>query len=441
VTRDADEPWNAPPPRRRSIVFLHHCYYNFLYLAQALRKRGWYALSVIVDPPTNPDLRFGHGEDVNLYDPDPQRFRQRIERFVHHVKHHVAMVHFYGRGRMSFYPEHWDTSHRYDRYPWDFIALKRRGVKIGYSHSGCLDMVSQTSFRRWSGGCCDRCVWEDRPDVCSDLGNLAWGHKVQQFCDLICIEADPVLDFKSGPKLYREPLTFAVDPNVWHPDLVVPDGLRLPRRQGETIVYHAVGNLATRSSETRNIKGTPAIMAAVERLRQEGHRVRLEFVKDIPSRDVRFVQVQADVIVDQLNYGRYGATAREGMMLGKPTVCFINPREEVPGTESQCIQESPLVSATEATIFDTLKTLVVDPDRRRRIGEASREHAIKWWSSDLCAERFEAVFDRLTNGLYTTPAPPTPVSADSAESPPPEPDGGRLLRWIDGDRADRDVRP
>ena len=35
--------------------------------------------------------------------------------------------------------------------------------------------------------------------------------------------------------------------------------------------------------------------------------MRLEFVTDVPSKDVRFIQVQADVIVDQLNTGRYGA--------------------------------------------------------------------------------------------------------------------------------------
>jgi hypothetical protein len=393
-------PERGPNKRgRRSVVFLHHCYYNFYYLAQALRKRGWDALSVIVEPPTNRDLRFAHGEDLNLYDPDPALFRRRLDEFVDHVKRRARMLHFYGRGRMSFFPEHWDGSAQYEVYPADFVQLRKAGVKIGYSHSGCLDLVSQSSFYRWSGGCCDRCVWQDNPDVCSDARNLAWGRKVQKYCDLICTETDPVLDYKSGDKVYREPLTFALDPDVWRPDMAVPEKWRLPKEEGEVLVYHAMGNLSLRASDTRNIKGTPAVAAAVERLRGEGHRVRLEFVSDVPSADVRFIQVQADIIVDQLNYGRYGATSREGMMLGKPTICFINPREEVPGAESECIAECPLVSATEATVYERLKELVLDSEKRRAIGRASRAHALKWWSADGCAERFEGVYDRLMAGL------------------------------------------
>jgi glycosyltransferase involved in cell wall biosynthesis len=431
LTYEPVELWHeSTEPNRRSVVFLHHCYYNFYYLARALRKRGWDASAVILEPPTNPDLRFAHGADLNLYDPDPRLFRRRLGEFVDHVKRRIRMVHFYGRGRMSFFPEHWDSSERYEKYPLDFVKLRKAGVKIGYSHSGCLDLVSQSSFYRWSGGCCDRCIWQDKPDVCSDTRNLAWGRKVQEYCDLICIETDPVLDFKSGDKVYREPLTFALDPDVWCPDMAVPERWLIPKGKDEVLVYHAMGNVSLRTSDTRNIKGSPAVVAAVERLRGEGHKVRLEFVSDLPSTDVRFIQVQADIIVDQLNYGRYGANAREGMMLGKPTVCFIDAREEVQGAESACLAECPLVSATEATVYDVLKELVLVPERRRVIGEASRAHAVKWWSADACAERYEGVYDRLMSGL-----PPDSKGLPAINLAQPEGGGestvpGRLARWL-----------
>lgn len=395
----------GPDGAPRSVVFLHPCYYNFFYLARALRDRGWHALSVTVDAPTNPDLRFAHGEDVSLYDPDPAVFRTRVDEFLAHVRREVRMVHFYGRGRMSFRPEHWDVNERYDRFPEDFADLRRRGIKIGYSHSGCLDMVSQTTFHRWSRGCCDRCVWQDRPDVCSDERNLAWGRKVRRHCDLICSETDPVLDAKSGPKLYREPLTFALDPEVWRPDLEIPPRWVHPRVQGEVVVHHAVGNLSQRSSKERNVKGTPALIAAVESLRRSGFPVRLDLVTDVLSRDMRFLQAQADVIVDQLHYGRYGATAREAMMLGKPTVCLLDPREEITGVESRCLLESPIVSASAETIEAVLRDLIRDPGRRRRLGEEGRAHALRWWSAPVCAERFERVYDRLARGLH--PSDPT----------------------------------
>ena len=61
-----------------------------------------------------------------------------------------------------------------------------------------------------------------------------------------------------------------------------------------------------------------AVMAAIEKLKAEGLPVQLYFATEVPSRSVRFIQVQADIVVDQLNYGRIGANARESMMLGRP---------------------------------------------------------------------------------------------------------------------------
>jgi hypothetical protein len=217
---------------------------------------------------------------------------------------------------------------------------------------------------------------------------------------------------------------------VWRPDITVPAKWSRPKKDGEIVVYHAMGNLSQRTSVTRNIKGTPAIVAAVEALRREGHNVRLEFVSDVPSSEVRFIQVQADIIVDQLNYGRYGATSREGMMLGKPTICFINPREEIQDAESECIRECPLVSATESTVLDVLRRLVVNPDLRHSIGLASRAHALKWWSADACAERYEEVYDRMMEGLplgRNGACPSAPVTAAETEALSVS---GRLGRWL-----------
>jgi glycosyltransferase involved in cell wall biosynthesis len=127
--------------------------------------------------------------------------------------------------------------------------------------------------------------------------------------------------------------------------------------------------------------------------------VRLEFVTDVSSSDVRFIQVQADVIVDQLNHGRYGATAREGMMLGRPTVCHIN-KAELAGQKKLASTEScPLVSANEGTIYEVLRDLLLDEDRRRRVGLEGRAFAMKWHSAEACAERFEEVYDRLMLGM------------------------------------------
>jgi glycosyltransferase involved in cell wall biosynthesis len=395
--------------RPRSVVFIRHSYYNFFYLAQALRRRGWDALSVSAEDPKGPSSQFYHGEDLNLFDPDPRRLQQNIGAFYAEVNRRFRMVHFYGRGCMSFFANGYDPFPHYATIPSDFLALREIGVKIGYSISGCLDGVAQSTVHAWSGGACDRCIWQENAAVCTDAGNLAWGQKVYMFCDLIATEGFPALDWQGSDKAYREPLTTALDPEFWRPDLEIPPKWRLSREPGELIVYHGVGNFRERSRGSRNLKGTGAVIDAIERLRSEGVKVRLEFVSDVPNTEVRFIQAQADVIVDQLNNGRYGATAREGMMLGRPTVCHIN-RSEPPGAQRlESIDSCPLVSANEESVYAVLKDLLSDEAKRHSIGQASRDYALKWHSADACAERFEEVYDRLMLGL--SPARSVAVAA------------------------------
>lgn len=392
-------PIQIPAPARRSVVFLGNSYYNFLYLAGALRRRGWDAISVNVEDDTRDGFLF-HGQDLDLFDPEPDRFLGNVRRFYAGLAGRFRLLHFYGKGRMALFPENSGTG----AVPWDFLALKRAGMRIAYSHYGCQDMVARSTFDRWSRNrCCPACVWSTRPDQCDDATSLAWGRRVKAVCDMICVETEPLLDHKHGPSVYQEPLTCALDPDLWRDDLEIPARFRRPREDGEVVVYHAVGNFDARVRDGRNVKGTHAVVAAIDALRQKGLKVRLDFVKDIPNREVRFIQAQADIIVDQVLYGRHGATAREAMMLGKPTVACIDAGEEFPGAACRYLENCPVVPATPATLADTLEDLVRSPERRVAIGRASRAHALQWWSADACAARYEAAYDRLMQGLPPAP--------------------------------------
>ena len=382
----------------RSVVFLNHSYYNFFYLAQALRKRGWRAVSVNTEPLTSADMAFYHGHDIDLFHEDPAEMSWCVNRFINHIICNYRLVHFYGKGRMSFFPSRHDKTPIYDEIPWDFLELRRRGIKIAHSTGGCYDLSGQSSFYSWSGGACDRCPWQSNAWVCSDFGNLSWGHKVWMLTDLICTETDAAIDYKVGSKVYRGPLTAALDPEVWRPDLDIPASMRLQREAGELIIYHGFANADKRSTEDRNLKGTPAIISAVERLKREGYKLRLEFVSGMRNREVRFIQAQADIIVDQLNYGRHGATGREGLMLGKPTISHLI-RDEIDDSQRLAyLDECTVVPANERSIYDVLKDLVESEEKRRAIGEASRACALKWWSADACAERYERIYDCVMSG-------------------------------------------
>ncbi|MBF9231977.1 glycosyltransferase [Microvirga alba] len=386
-------------PRKNSALFIHNSYYHYKYLSAALRDRGWDALSVALDSPASTVNQFFHGEDLSLYDPDPVAMREKTRTFFRSIPERFGAVHFYGRGICSLFPENWENSINPQAIPWDFLELRRHNVLIGFMPAGCNEGASQSSIRKLTNGICGRCVWENRPDVCSDAINLTWARKLSSICDVVTLEGDLAVDDRVGPMYVRRPIVTALDPELWKPDLAIPEEHLLSREKDELVVYHGVGLSKLRRNGDRDIKGTGAVMAAIERLRKEGAAVRLFFATDLQSRDVRYYQLQADLVVDQLNYGRLGANARETLMLGRPMVTCLRPEQGEPLSPLRPIEEVPALHATEETIYEVLKEILLDPERRAALGKAGRDFALKWHAAPVCALRYERMINRLRAGL------------------------------------------
>jgi hypothetical protein len=399
-----DEPETLPnfcfaTPRRHSALFLHNNYYHFNCLAAGLRKRGWDVLTVSLESPASPQQQFFHGEDLNLFDTDPAVMVSRSRDFFRTVPERYGALHFSGQGCPTFFTETMENGEHPQILPWDFLELRRHRMTIGYMPSGCTDGGLQSSIHELTGGLCDRCVWQLRPDVCSDARSLAWNRKLALLCDWVGLECDHATPERISRKSVYGPVVTTLDPDRWHPDIEVPEDMRIDRRPGEILVYHAVGNYASRRAGDRDIKGTGAVVAAIEQLKGEGLPVRLIFAHDIPSTRVRFLQVQADIVVDQLNYGRYGANARESMMLGRPTICRLSALQAAPLQPLRPILQAPLKNADEQSVVDVLRALVLDREGRLELGRRSREFALAWHGQDACAERYERVIDRVRAGL------------------------------------------
>ena len=73
----------------------------------------------------------------------------------------------------------------------------------------------------------------------------------------------------------------------------------------------------------RHIKGTDALISAVDALKARGHSIELTLVEKKTNAEVLEEIVRADIVVDQLVIGWYAMFAIEGMTLGKPVVCHI----------------------------------------------------------------------------------------------------------------------
>ncbi|CAA7617717.1 aminotransferase class I/II-fold pyridoxal phosphate-dependent enzyme [Magnetospirillum sp. SS-4] len=407
-------PLLPPAPRDRdgrSVVFVHNAYYHFTLMAAELRRRGWDALSLHPAGMVDHDDFLYQGQDVLLRFAADAASLLRGAQVLIEIGRRFKAIHFYGINNMVVNPHLNIGGARPETpaYPLEFEYLKRRGLKIVYSVVGCNDGISQTAWNRWTGGMCGQCRFRDQPGVCSDLRNLGWGHRLATMADLVCAEMMPRLDYLANPKVRSFPLSYPVDPTLWAPDIAVPDHHRIERQPGEVLVLHGFANQARRGCNGADPKGSKWVFAAIEQLRSEGLNVRLIFLNAVPSREVRYIQVQADIVVDQLHFGRYGAQARECLMLGKPVVGFLKPEGGESGEARRCVDECPIVNATPRTLVDVLRDLVRDAGMRRSIGEASRAFALAWHSTPSCAGRLEREYARIGLGRSRRPIPRTPM--------------------------------
>ena len=389
------------PFRRRykgRVLFVGQSYYHAWYLSRELRKLGWKADVLNWDPNPASDLYY-HGEDFRLkYGGD------------HDLRDHAL---FFARAALSYDIFHFSNingiafsrtlelavAERYGRAE-EIRLLKRLGKKIVYSHSGCRDGVTQTSFDAWGPEpTCEVCPWRNNPDVCSDALNIEWGEIRNELADYQATVGGNRVDYNDVPSVHELPQFYCLDPDVWRPDLPVPVEHRLPYGAETLKLYHAVGNASDRvaAGTRQSLKSTHLWFALAKQLKSEGRLVELVWVTDVPNRVVRYFQLQSDMVCDMLTYGWFGANIREAMMLGRPAVAYLRPawiesvRREVPGY----VEELPVVNATPETVRSVVEELAGDPDRRRELGEQSREFAVKWHSSRAGANRFDAIYSEL----------------------------------------------
>lgn len=137
-----------------------------------------------------------------------------------------------------------------------------------------------------------------------------------------------------------------------------------PSREPETeeiVVAHAPTDV--------NVKGTSHVVAAVDALRSEGLRVRLDLIRDVSRNEVLERVREAHVVVDQVLIGWYGGFAVEAMACGRPVLAYI--KEDEP-EDNPFGEKLPIVRTTPETLTGDLRPLVTDAGRRQKAGEQGR---------------------------------------------------------------------
>lgn len=429
----------------KSVLFVGQAYYNHWYLSRELRKLGWKA--ELINLEINDDNKnYYHGQDVSFSADTFKNPVKKLEYFLYAlanfqnfhfanqygiyfisdfdsvvntkksrlrklfiklffnsiVKKRVSVLFrlFYFLGpKISFRIFKFFAGSLPER--WDIYLLKYFGKKIIYTNNGCHDGATKQTFKKWmtptKESICSLCPSFESEEGCSDVRNHKWGKFRNAVVDYQCLLGSNRIDYNVHPSAHENPWNYCLDKNFWSPNLLIPANLLLPIPKDTIKIYHAVGNFESRLANNKSIKSTHVYISLINKLKQEGYNVELIFFKDVPNKIIRYYQLQADIFVDMLSYGFYGANIREGLMLGKPCICYLREEwlDDVKKELPDFVNELPIVNANEYTIEAVLKDLITNKSKREEIGRKSRAFAEKWHASDVAAIKMAEIYESL----------------------------------------------
>lgn len=375
----------------------YHCSFSY---RDALRRRGW-KVDIYV-PWSYPEHLLYSDEDVRR----PSRFpilKGTLALVANSILEDIWFLTHAWRYKYHLYygrPPQWmRTLERLAPNRLRSISLritKRWGTRLIFLPTGCHDILSKEQFERLDdGNVCSNCgVW----DRCSDVLNVANFNEIRAHYNGAVSAGDIPTDQYVPTYLKWK----AIDLNLWSPRLSIPSGHLLPETKNLRILHSFSSN--GRDYKGRNIKGSPFVKAAVDRLIDEGHNVELLYVTDVASRDMLYYQAQADIVVEQLIIGWWGSTGVETMALGKPVVCYLRPAwKEFFFSVFPEYEDLPIIEADTESIYTVLKELVTDEHLRRRAGQASRDFALKHFDPSRNAAELEAALLRIDKSTSCDP--------------------------------------
>jgi hypothetical protein len=247
--------------------------------------------------------------------------------------------------------------------------LKFFKKKIIYLPSGCRDEFTKTTFSLFdNGNVCGNCGFYDQCDEESNIRNLSLMNK---YADLVIGTGFT----KPSIRNLKQMKWKAFDLSIFNSNLTIPSQFVLPVN-GNFKILHTT-NLINRQKYNKNIKGSRYIVDAIEKLRSEGYNCELMNISNIQSKNMKYFQAQADLIIDQLIYGHWGSTSLEGIALGKPVICYFNKEWKNNYINNFSIEAWPFIEANTSSIYSVIKGLLDKPSLVLEHSKLSKDFAQK----------------------------------------------------------------
>lgn len=154
----------------------------------------------------------------------------------------------------------------------------------------------------------------------------------------------------------------------WEEITYCPPNLNNPK----TIIVHAPTN--------RLIKGSNVIIPILEKLK-ESYPDKFDYilVEGMTSEQAREEYLKADLIIDQLIVGWYGAFAAEAMKMGKPVMVYIHMEDlvHIPSEMADDLLDS-IINVNFYNLHDKLIEIIQDKTMLKYYSDNGLEYVNKW---------------------------------------------------------------
>ncbi len=355
---------------KKSILFItpdYHC--SFMY-QEELQKIGWTA-DVLV-PENFPEKLLYATKNILLFpkfmhEKVVGKYLARVLKLIYYIFLIFKYKYHFYYSDLDLFGLGFETKFKLEPFRLHLWLAKAFGVKICYFPSGCRFEFTKLEFSNFdNGNVCNNCGWNS----CDDKINIRHLRLVKRYVDHVFGWGT----FESPHYKFSHLKYKSLDLNLWSPSLKLPKKFKLRPTENIRILHSFYDE--NRLNQGKNIKGSPYILNAINKLKNEGYKVEYMYISQVPLNQMRYYQVQADIVVEQLIYGWWGSTGVETMCLGKPVVCYLRPSWKAFFMKKfKEYNNLPIIEANTRNIYCVLKKLVQKKELRKLKGYQSREFA------------------------------------------------------------------
>lgn len=142
----------------------------------------------------------------------------------------------------------------------------------------------------------------------------------------------------------------------------------------------------------RYAKGTDYIIQIINKLKKR-YPIKFMLVENLKNDEAQKIYDLADIAIDQLLVGWYGAFAVEMMAKGVPVLAYI--REEDVKKYVHLDNKIPVVNVNKAGLESRLRQLIGEVVQRKKIGQESINYIKKYHSTKVIAKKTLKLYNEL----------------------------------------------